>query len=75
MQCVEVKCEVSHFVDKSATKCAIMQNSALQYGKVWKVQRDITNGYYLIIVINFFCIYKLFCILLGFDCFDISISI
>ena len=65
MQYIEVKYEVFHFFNKSATKCA----------KVQKVQKTIDDGYQLIIIIKFLCINKLFCILLGFYCFDIGISI
>ena len=42
---------------------------------MWKVQKTIDDGYWLVIIIKKYCINKDFCILLGFDYFDVGISI
>ena len=57
---------------KECTKCEIV---CCNTEKVWKVQKTIDNGYWLLMIIKFGCINKVFCILLGFYCPDIGFSI
>ena len=42
---------------------------------VWKVQEAINNGYWLVTIIKKICINRDFYILVGFDCFDIGVTI
>ena len=59
-------------VQKSALECKIVWHSM---ELVWKVQKAIKNGYWLVIIIKIFCVNKNFCILLGFGYFDKGVSI
>ena len=60
---------------KSVTKCARLGNSGLQYGIVQKVKKTTDSDYWLVIIIKFYCINKVFRIWVGFDYFDVNISI
>ena len=81
--------DVLHFVDKSATKCARIRKQGDAVRKsvpeceivrhstelVWKVWKNIGNGYWLVIIIKKYCKSKDFYILFGFDYFDVGVSI
>ena len=52
--------------------------SSISIGSCYSKQRTnyiIDNGYWLVIIVNFYCINMVFCNWLSFDYFDVSISI